>query len=619
MPERLSESAVLSTPRRLVNAHSWRTGWLAVLLIFMAAFYLIHSIPLIEMRDDEEIAFRTTRQNLAYAINYQAEQDVHAPIWFASFWIWQQFMGDSEYLARVYGVFLTILTLAVVYQIGRRWFKDPRFGLFAIIVLAANSYFFLYSLEIRPYSAVMLASTLSMLAFRHWLVRRNWPSALLYGVSLAVLMYLHYFTVFLIAIQAVYLLLFVRPNRTLLKQALGAAALAFLLWLPWFPIFINQIRKLASMESSFGNARGLAGIGSTTEPTTLDAVMRLLNVMTSGQIGLYALVLLAGLVLLWRIREYRLLLLWGIGVPILALVTNLVLSVYTPRYIAYLVIGFSLAIGAFFARLHWRGLVLLVAFAGVSLWSLPSQLPRDRIPHRAIFQSVSRAAQPGDAIFFDKAGTDDNLVTWQLRHYLASDLLNSRVTSVEDALSKRRVWFVTQRWFDEDVKAHFAALEFSHPVQAVFGDCGRSWCYLAQLMEAPPWSEPQRFGEDMTFWGADITTVSSATIETHLWWRLAQPPVQDYSMSLRLLDSAGAVVAQTDGAIQHYGQETVQTSQMQPNKIYIDFRTITLPQGLSPGTYQLSLVVYDWQSGQRLLMPDGSDNLLLDSVTVPTP
>lgn len=90
-------------------------------------------------------------------------------------------------------------------------------------------------------------------------------------------------------------------------------------------------------------------------------------------------------------------------------------------------------------------------------------------------------------------------------------------------------------------------------------------------------------------------------------------------MSLRLLDSAGAVVAQTDGAIQHYGQETVQTSQMQPNKIYIDFRTITLPQGLSPGTYQLSLVVYDWQSGQRLLMPDGSDNLLLDSVTVPTP
>lgn len=591
---------------------------LAMVLIGLIAAYQIHNIQFTYMRDDEEIAFRTTSHDFAYTIQYQAEQDVEAPLWFPSFWLWQQVVGGTEFMARVLSILTSMVTLALVYQIGKTWFNDARFGLFGIAALGVNVYFYIYSLEIRPYAAVMLVATLSMWCFHRWLIHPNRRTTLIYGLTLALMMYIHYFLALLVAVQVIYLLVFHRPGLKVWRQWLGAVAFAFILWLPWFPIFINQVQKLIGIDSAAGTARGIAGISSTTEPTSLDAIGRLIGLMTNGQVILYAILLLIGLVYWRRKNEYRLLLLWGIGVPILALVANLVVAIYTPRYFDYLSIGFALAIGGVFAILRWRGFVLLIPFAAFSLWFLPSQLPINRIPHRLIFQQVAGLTQPGDAIFFDSASYGDALVRWQISHYLPADLVQNRVTDVEGAQNARRVWFVTQYWFNDDVKAHFNSLEPTHPVQTVFGQCARNWCYLAQLMEAPPWKTPQTFGDDMAFWGEDVISVTASAVTTHLWWRLEKAPPIDYSMSLQLFDSQGALVAQADGPVQHYGTDTVQTSQMQPGRIYIDYRSIALPPDLPAGTYHLALVVYDWQTNQRLLLPDGSDNLPLDSITLPS-
>ncbi len=598
----------------MVRKQYWLVG---VLLIGLIAAYQIHSIQSIYMRDDEEIAFRTTSRDLAYTIWYQAEQDVHAPVWFSTFWLWQQFVGGSEFMARVYGIFLSMITLPIVYQIGKTWFSDWRVGLFALVVLGANAYFFIYSLEIRPYAAVMMLSAISMWCFHRWLLRPSRRRALLYGLTLALMMYVHYFLAFLIAMQTIYLFVFYRPNLKMLRQWGEAVVLSVLLWLPWLPLFINQIRKLSSIETSAGNARGLAGIGSTTEPTTIDAILRLLALMTNGQIVLYGVILLVGVVYWRRKREYSLLLLWGIGVPVIALVTNLVFAVYTPRYISYLSLGIALAIGGAFVIIRRYSFVLVGGLSVLSLWFLPSQLPVNRVPHRQIFQNISAEYRPGDAIYFDQASYSDLLVRWQIDHYLPPELAENRVTDVEHAQEVRRVWYVTEKWFDPKVKMHFDSLEPSHPVQTVFGDCNRNWCYLAQLMEAAPWKTPQIFGDDMAFWGEDVVSVTPDAVNTHLWWRLDSIPALDYSMSLQLLDESGTLIAQTDGAVQHYGSQTVQTSQMEPGKIYIDYRSIALPAGTPGGQYRLALVVYDWQTGQRLALPDGSDQLLLDAVTVP--
>jgi 4-amino-4-deoxy-L-arabinose transferase-like glycosyltransferase len=147
--------------------------------------------------------------------------------------------------------------------------------------------FFTYGLEIRPYAVNMLVATLSMWCFYRWLKRRTLLTALLYGLTVALMLYQHYFIVFLVIAQAIYLVLFARPTRQMLLQIMAAWLVAFLLWSPWFPVAIHQVENTHFNRIRFGNARGAAGIGSTTEPTTLGAIIGLINLATSGQPGLY--------------------------------------------------------------------------------------------------------------------------------------------------------------------------------------------------------------------------------------------------------------------------------------------------------------------------------------------
>ena len=596
-----------------------KRGWLfGLLLIFLVAAFHIYSIQNRYMRDDEEIAFRTTSQDLSYTVWYQAMQDVHAPVWFSSFWIWQQFVGGTEYMGRVFSVFATLLTLALVYQIGRTWFKSERISFFSIVILGVNSYFFTYALEIRPYSVNMLVATLSMWCFYRWLRWRTLTSALIYGLTVTWMLYQHYFITFVVAAQALYLLLFVRLNRKMLMQIISAWLLAFLLWSPWFPVFIHQIRTLQTIESAFGNARGAAGIGSTTEPTTFAAIGNLFNLMTSGQPGLYLFLLVLGVIYSWRKSTFQLAVMWAFAVPVIALLANFVVSVYTPRYVTYLTIGFALitAVGIYALprRLQWP---VLIVFVGINLWSMPSQFSPRRVNYRDFYQQVAKDSQPGDIVYVDHGGLTDNVVLWQMSHYLPPKLFSSVTTDIDKARAARRIWFMTSEWFNAEVQANFAKLEASFPVQKVLGDCNLYWCYLIQLMEAPPLEAPKVFGVDVPFWGADVVSVDRSAVNVHLWWRFDKPLTTSYSMSLRLLDTTGNLIAQTDGAINHYGKESVDTTGIQAGKIYVDFRTLNLPATVAQGTYQLELVVYDWQTGQRLSLNDGTDHLVLDQVTLP--
>jgi hypothetical protein len=97
-----------------------------------------------------------------------------------------------------------------------------------------------------------------------------------------------------------------------------------------------------------------------------------------------------------------------------------------------------------------------------------------------------------------------------------------------------------------------------------------------------------------------------------------QPPALDYSIGLYLLDVSDNLLAQVDGPIHdRYLDSAVQTSQLEPGRIYIDRRTLALPPTLPAGEYRLALVAYQTWDNVRLRLPDGGDMLVLGPVTVP--
>lgn len=604
----------------MVSTSSWRFRLLALAVLFLVATLLVFGIRRTYMHHDERLVYHFTRNDLAFTVQFLGERDTHPPLWFSFFWVWRQFTGDSEFAGRMQAILFSLPALAVVYQTGRQWFGAPRYGIFAMAVLGSMALYFQYALEIRPYGLVMLLASLSMFSFHRWITRQQPRWAAAYAVTVAAILYVHYFQAVLVIVQGFYFLvyLFRHPSRRLARQAAGVAALAFLLWSPWFPSFLNQIKNLRDAELVGGNARGIIGAGTTTEPTSPEAVARLAQVATNGQIALYGAALVVGLVALRRQVNYRLALAWAFGVPALSLLINLVAAIYAPRYILNFIIGLALVIGAGLAAIPSRGRwAALVGFAAVSLWAMPSQLPKNRVPYRDLAASLAAASQPGDVLFYDRANERDDIWQREIQRQLSPELRAAAMSSVEAAEAARRVWFITADWFDPGVQAHFKTIEQTHPLQKVFGDCTSSWCFLIQLLEAPPWTQPQVFGEDMAFWGVDVDEVSAEKISARLWWRVRQTPGLSYSIGLQLMDAGGALAAQNDGPIRHYRDTVVETSLMQPGKIYVDFRDIILPANLAPGIYQLALVVYDWQTGERLRLADSADYLALDTLTLP--
>ncbi|MGQ9889896.1 MAG: glycosyltransferase family 39 protein [Aggregatilineales bacterium] len=601
----------------------WRRLAAVLTLIYLVLALLTAGIRLMHMHPDEHLVYFFTRNDLGFLVSYLAQQDSHPPLWFSSFWLWRQIAGESEFAGRFYSVLLTALTLSLVYRLGRRWFGTDRFGLYAVALLGVNAFFFTYALEIRPYALIMLLVAASMWFLQRWLGCERWRPALLYSVTVAAMLYVHYFLLVLILLQGACAVVWFarRPSRRLAGQAAGAVSAALLLWLPWLPSALFQVSNARSAEIAGGNARGLAGVGSTTVVTSWTAVASLAEWASNGWPLLYAAALLIGAALLRRRAGWWLALTWALGAPALSLLLNTVVAVYTPRYVVYMVVGLALAVGAGLAALPRRARTLaLVVFLLLSLWTLPAHLP-DQAPLRDIYARMSALAQPDDAVFFDQADIDTRFVQWQVQHYLSPALYANRVNSVEEAQAYRRVWYAAD-WFlsRPDAQARFAELERTHPLQLVLGDCGqnRTWCYLVQLMEAPPRRQGQVFGGQLIFHGIDIDTVTREAAAVRLWWSVAQPPALDYSIGLHLLDAHGQLVAQADGPVRdQYAQlEPVQTSQLTPGRFYIDHRRLALPPDLPSGVYQLALVVYQPWDGARLLLADGADVLLLDSLAL---
>jgi hypothetical protein len=581
------------------------------------------------LREDEALAFEGTAGNVITTIQYQME-DVHAPLYFVSFNLWQQVAGDGEFSSRIYSVLLSMLTLALVYQLGRRWSGAGAAwaGVAALLGLGLSAYFYVYAIEIRPYALVMLIAALSMTFFARWLATRRWRYALAWGFTFLMMLYLHYLGTFLFLMQGVYFVLQGKRTWSLWRQAAGTLALVGLLWLPWFPIFVKQVRHIGALVKAENTHVVGLGVAATPLPTTLPTISSLIELMTNTQPLLYAAVLLAGLAVLWRRRLYWLAVAWGVGLPVAMLIVNLIVPIYEPRYASTLVPGFGLLVGLSLAALPGRlkALALLV-FAVVGLLTVQTGAVL-RVPLRDYLRDLETAFRPGDVAYLDSV-MFDNTALYQYRHYAPSVMPTLQVQMPDqpdklvalaesNPVSPRCIWFITTNWADQAVQKRFHRIEMQRPLQQVIGDER----YLFQRLCAPPAVAPRLFGEAMRFRGADIESASRARIMLKLWWDVLSAPTADYSISVQMLNESGALVAQHDGPIlDFWNSRTLQTSSLTPGHYYIDHRELVLPPGTPPGRYTLALTVYQPWDGARLPVEganDAKDNLLtFETVTVP--
>ena len=213
---------------------------------------------------DEAFSWRLIQFPLGEMVARTA-RDNHPPLYFLLLKAWSGLFGSSELALRSLSVLFGGLTILGMYLFtveafgrGRRADADqerqphPRtLGLLIAALVALTAFQVRWSWEVRMYSlGTALAAFSSWAMFRCLRPTARRRDALLYGVLLLAFVYTHYYALFTLAAQAIFLagFLLVRARGKLgavlrdpcFHHSLLAAAIVVLGWLPWLPEFLAQ-------------------------------------------------------------------------------------------------------------------------------------------------------------------------------------------------------------------------------------------------------------------------------------------------------------------------------------------------------------------------------------------
>ncbi|MCL4498908.1 MAG: glycosyltransferase family 39 protein [Chloroflexi bacterium] len=109
---------------------------------------------------DEAISAWTARLPLADIALYQARA-VHPPLHYWLLHLWGGLAGESEYALRFLSLAFGVMTVPLLYQIGRR-FLGPGVGLTASLLLAVSAFHISWSQQVRMYSLATFLGALSV-------------------------------------------------------------------------------------------------------------------------------------------------------------------------------------------------------------------------------------------------------------------------------------------------------------------------------------------------------------------------------------------------------------------------------------------------------------------------
>jgi mannosyltransferase len=215
------------------------TPWLALgAILLLAAALRFATLRTQSIWFDEAATWDLVRRPFGEMLSRIPDGESNPPLFYAIEWVWTRVFGDGQLGLRSLSALAGLLTVPVAYAIARRAagtardVASARAGVAAAALVAVNPLLVWFSQEARSYALATLLSAVALLLFQRALDRPR-RDRLLAGWALAAALALatHYFTAFVLAPQALWLL-WRHPHRRGALAAVGAVALAGLALLP---------------------------------------------------------------------------------------------------------------------------------------------------------------------------------------------------------------------------------------------------------------------------------------------------------------------------------------------------------------------------------------------------
>ena len=212
--------------------------FLLTMIFLLAATVRITNIDGPALWTDEGFTYYTFKIDLFDAI----KGDRHPPFYFYTLHGWVSLVGDSILAMRWWSMLPSMVTIAVAYQLGRELVcYRPQIagatGILSIPVLAAlmmaladgENYL---AQELRMYTWHVFSCALSLLAYLRYIRIPTRRSATWLLLANLLVIYTHYFGIFVLAVEFLHTLLFLRKDVRL--KSIVVFVVVGLLFTPWF-------------------------------------------------------------------------------------------------------------------------------------------------------------------------------------------------------------------------------------------------------------------------------------------------------------------------------------------------------------------------------------------------
>ncbi len=613
-----------STSSRAPMPHGWQLT-LAVLILLLAAGLRLHRLGAQSLWNDEGASYAMTRRP-PDAIIANAAADIHPPGYYLLLAGWTHLAGASELALRFPSALASLLTVALVYALGRRLFGKGA-GAATALLLAANTFAVYYAQEARMYALLGLWATAGMVALVAWLeeggrTRHALPALALINAAGLYTQYAYPLT--MVAQGAIFLLwwgLRSRQREPLLRY-IAANALTLALFAPWAGEAVRQVTTWPNDGSGtpINTLLSTVTFGLTVGSPPWWAVLAALCAATG----------------LWLHRTRPLLALPAIWAAVtLGAFALLRLQPDDLKQLTPAASAVALWLGAGLAAL-WRtqraatrvvALIVTAAFSTILAGALPALYTDpayQRDDYRAMAAAVRAEAGPDDAVILTGPGQgevwayyyDGPLPVYPLPRGLGGDDSATRAELEGILRDHRRIfalfWGERERDPNGIVTGTLAGQAFE--VRSTWVGRVRFVVYAIpeEAASVPATALNLRFtavnGDTLMLEGYALDRAESYmpgdALTLTLFWRADAPIQARYKIFVHLYANPDAPPpAQHDS---EPGGGLIPTTSWTPGVTVIDRHGILIPAALPPGEYMLAVGVYNADDpAARLSSPQG--------------
>jgi len=619
-----------------LGRHAPTTARLAALALVLIAFALrAYRLDFQSLWSDEGISLLRAAQSLPDMWRNMPVE--HTPGYFVLLHFWMAATGEADFALRYFSLLPSVWAVALIARLGND-LGGRTAGLIAAALLATNAFQVWYAQEARMYGWLLASGLFATWCFWLLLDRRS-PAKrvwLGYVLSVAATVYLHFFGFLVPLVHTVAALLWLartRDSRIFLRWT-SAGVAVFMLFLPWAARSLDVL--------------GFSGWRAPLDPNRVPWL--LLHAYTASDAMpapwsqwiplVYLALALIGAAAWIRRRPGA-----GAFLTVIALCAVLItwlLVVRRPdfhvRYTIFVSAPLLLLAAGGIAALDpaWLrrqpsaprrhpilrlaplvALIPLLAANGLALHRLYTDASLHKPDFRSAAATISAGVQASEAVLVD--GPNPDLV---FNHYYRGAAPVHDLRSLEgvpaeelDAALRRithgtsgvwellyfkppgpvQVWLATHGWpaaptYHNGIRVQHVALDqgplHEQPIGLTFGD-------TLELVAAATDQAPRRPG--------DLLRVTTR------WQTHAQPP--EYKFSLRLAGPDGQPVVASDYAPQNWFAPTNAWAVGMPA---VDQHALLLPGDLAPGTYRVTLRLYDPANGVAVETAAGADAPLAD-------